>query len=115
MKFTFTRLPDLILVQPRVFEDERGFFFETYREDRFSRSSIDVNFAQDNHSGSQKGVLRGLHYQICQAQGKLMRVISGEVFDAVVDIRRSSPIFEQWPSVNLSSENRYQWNGSGRE
>lgn len=108
MKFIPTRLSDVILVQPGVFEDERGFFFETYREDRFSQSGIDDNFVQDNHSGSRKGVLRGLHYQIRQAQGKLVRVISGEIFDVAVDIRRSSPTFGQWVGVNLSSENKLQ-------
>lgn len=108
MKFTPTRFPDIILVQPRVFEDERGFFFETYREDRFSQSGIDTNFVQDNHSRSQKGVLRGLHYQIRQAQGKLVRAISGAIFDVAVDIRRSSPTFGQWFGVNLSGENKFQ-------
>lgn len=108
MKFIPTRLSDVILVQPGVFEDERGFFFETYRQDRFSQSGIDDNFVQDNHSGSRKGVLRGLHYQIRQVQGKLVRVISGEIFDVAVDIRRSSPTFGQWVGVNLSSENKLQ-------
>ncbi|MDP1714571.1 MAG: dTDP-4-dehydrorhamnose 3,5-epimerase [Anaerolineales bacterium] len=104
MKFTPTQLPDVILVQPRVFEDGRGFFFETYRKDRFSQSGIDVNIVQDNHSASTKGVLRGLHYQIRQPQGKLVRVIVGEVFDVAVDLRRSSPTFGNWVGAILSAE-----------
>lgn len=115
MKFTSTCIPDLIQVQPRVFEDEREFLFEIYREDRYPRSGIDVNIAQNNHCGSQKGFLHGLHYQICQAQGKLVRAISREIFDAAGDIRHSSSTFEQWLGVKLSSRNRHQWDGSERK
>ena len=115
MKFISTHLPDLIQVQPRVFEDEREFLFEIYRKDRYPRSGIDVNFTQDNHYVSKKGVLRGLHYQICQAQGKWVRAISGEIFDAAGDICRSSSTFKQRPGVKLSSRNRYQWDGSERK
>lgn len=108
MKFSPTQLPDVILVQPRVFEDGRGSFFETYREDRFFQSGIDANFVQDNHSASTKGVLRGLHYQIYQPQGKLMRVVVGEVFDVAVDLRRSSPTFGRWVGALLSAEKKNQ-------
>ncbi|MDP2776911.1 MAG: dTDP-4-dehydrorhamnose 3,5-epimerase, partial [Anaerolineales bacterium] len=108
MKFTPTQLPDVILVQPRVFEDGRGSFFETYRDDRFSQSGILANFVQDNHSVSTKGVLRGLHYQIRQPQGKLVRVIIGEVFDVAVDLRRSSPTFGRWVGAILSAEKKNQ-------
>ncbi len=108
MKFTPTQIPDVILVQPRVFEDGRGVFFETYREDRFFQSGIDANFVQDNHSASTKGVLRGLHYQIRQPQGKLMRVVVGEVFDVAVDLRRSSRTFGNWVGAILSAEKKNQ-------
>ena len=108
MKFTPTQLPDVILVQPRVFEDGRGSFFETYREDRFFQSGIVANFLQDNHSASTKGVLRGLHYQIRQPQGKLVRVIVGEVFDVAVDLRRSSRTFGKSVGVILTAEKKNQ-------
>jgi len=108
MKFIPTNLPDVILIQPALFEDQRGFFLETYRKDRFSGNGIEAEFVQDNHSGSTKGVLRGLHYQVRRAQGKLVRVIAGEIFDVAVDIRRSSPTFGSWTSALLSSENRHQ-------
>ncbi len=108
MKFIPTQIPDVILVQPRVFEDGRGVFFETYREDRFFQSGIDANFVQDNHSASTKGVLRGLHYQIRQPQGKLMRVVVGEVFDVAVDLRRSSRTFGNWVGAILSAEKKNQ-------
>jgi len=106
MKFTPTQIPDVILVQPRIFEDGRGVFFETYREDRFFQSGIDANFVQDNHSVSAKGVLRGLHYQIRQPQGKLMRVVVGEVFDVAVDLRRGSRTFGNWVGAILSAGNK---------
>lgn len=115
MKFTSTRRPDLIQVQPRVFEDEKEFLFLICREDRYSRSGIDVNFARNNHYVSQKGVLRRLCYQICRAQGKLVRAVSREMFDAAGDIRRSLSTFEQRLGVNLYSEDRHQWNGSERK
>lgn len=108
MEFIPTKIPDIVLIQPRVYEDPRGYFMETYRLDRFSAGGIPQNFVQENQSCSQKGVLRGLHYQIRQAQGKLVRVISGEIFDIAVDIRRSSPTFGQWVGIILSAENRQQ-------
>lgn len=108
MEFIPTRIPDVVLIKPKVFEDARGFFLETYREDQFIEAGIAQKFVQENHSASQKGVLRGLHYQIRQAQGKLVRVIAGEVFDVAVDIRRSSPTFGQWVGTILSAENKFQ-------
>lgn len=101
-----SELPDVLIIQPRVFEDERGFFLESYQKERFAAAGIPFEFVQDNHSLSRKGVLRGLHYQIRQAQGKLVRVIAGEVFDVAVDIRRSSPTFGRWMGMNLSAENK---------
>jgi len=108
MLFQPTTIPDVLIVKPTIYSDERGFFFETYQSQRFSRAGIRVNFVQDNHSGSMKGTLRGLHYQIQQAQGKLVRVISGEIFDVAVDLRQSSPTFGQWVGVHLSAENKLQ-------
>lgn len=108
MEFIPTQIPDIILIKPKVYEDPRGYFMETYRVDRFSAGGIPQSFVQENQSCSQKGVLRGLHYQIKQAQGKLVRVIAGEVFDIAVDIRRSSPTFGQWVGITLSVENRHQ-------
>lgn len=108
MDFVPTRIPDIILIKPKVYEDPRGYFMETYRVDRFSVGGIPQTFVQENQSLSQRGVLRGLHYQIRQAQGKLVRVISGEIFDIAVDIRRSSPTFGQWIGIILSAENRQQ-------
>ncbi|OZA29597.1 MAG: dTDP-4-dehydrorhamnose 3,5-epimerase [Hydrogenophilales bacterium 17-61-9] len=109
MKATPLAIPDVILLEPRVFGDERGFFFESFNQARFE-SIIDrhVAFVQDNHSRSVKNVLRGLHYQIVQPQGKLVRVVAGEVFDVAVDLRRSSPSFGQWAGVVLSAENKRQ-------
>ena len=106
MKFIPTEIPDVIVIEPRVFGDARGFFMETYQAKIFAEAGIQANFVQDNHSGSQKGTLRGLHYQIRQPQGKLFRVISGEVFDVAVDIRRSSPTFGKWVGKSLSAENK---------
>lgn len=108
MKFLPTEIPDVLIVEPTMFGDERGFFMETYREERFAQLGIHVRFVQDNHSGSRQGVLRGLHYQIVQPQGKLVRVVAGEVFDVAVDIRRSSPTFGRWVGVCLSAKNRHQ-------
>jgi dTDP-4-dehydrorhamnose 3,5-epimerase len=108
MKFLPTEIPDVLIVEPKVLGDERGFFMETYREERFARAGIQVTFVQDNHSGSRQGVLRGLHYQIRQPQGKLVRVVAGAVFDVAVDLRRSSPTFARWVGVNLSAQNRRQ-------
>ncbi|MGB9713199.1 MAG: dTDP-4-dehydrorhamnose 3,5-epimerase [Dissulfurimicrobium sp.] len=102
-----TVIPEVLIIEPKVFGDERGFFFESYNKKRFMElTGIDREFVQDNHSRSIMGVLRGLHYQIRQTQGKLIRVIVGEVFDVAVDIRRSSPNFGKWVSVRLSAENR---------
>ena len=106
MKFVPTPIADVIVVEPQVFGDERGFFMETWRADRFFEAGIEVAVVQDNHSRSSKGVLRGLHYQIQQPQGKLARVISGEVFDVAVDMRKSSPTFGQWVGEILSAENK---------
>lgn len=108
MQFTPTSIPDVILIEPKVFGDDRGFFMETYRTDSFSDAGISVDFVQDNHSGSQRGTLRGLHYQIQQSQGKLVRAVAGELFDVAVDIRRTSPTFGKWVGVTLSAENKRQ-------
>ena len=108
MEFVPTTIPDVLLVKPNIFEDPRGFFLETYRENRFAEAGITQKFVQENHSASERGVLRGLHYQIRQPQGKLVRVIAGEIFDVAVDIRRSSPTFGQWVSIVLSAENKFQ-------
>ena len=94
------------MVEPKIFEDERGFFFESYQKEGFIQAGIPFDFVQDNHSKSQKGTLRGLHYQIKQAQGKLVRVVYGEIFDAAVDIRRSSSTFGKWVGAYLSAENK---------
>lgn len=108
MEFIPTKIPDVILIKPKIFGDERGFFLETYREDKFTQAGISAKFVQENHSSSQEGVLRGLHYQIRQSQGKLVRVIAGEIWDIAVDIRRNSPTFGQWVGIILSAENKYQ-------
>lgn len=108
MQFTSTELPGIILIQPKIFADERGFFLESYRKDRFSAAGIQADFVQDNHSASTQGVLRGLHYQIRQPQGKLVRVVAGEVFDVAVDLRRSSPTFGNWVGVTLSARKKNQ-------
>jgi dTDP-4-dehydrorhamnose 3,5-epimerase len=108
MKFIPTTIPDVILIEPKIYGDQRGFFMETYQTQRYAEVGILDAFIQDNHSGSQQGALRGLHYQIRHPQGKLLRVIAGEIFDVVVDIRRSSPTFGQWVGANLSAENKHQ-------
>jgi dTDP-4-dehydrorhamnose 3,5-epimerase len=105
MKYTPLRIPDIILVEPQVFGDHRGFFMETWRDDDFKEYVADVTFVQDNHSKSGQGILRGLHYQIKHAQGKLVRVISGTVFDVAVDLRKSSDTFGQWVGYTLAGEN----------
>jgi len=107
MEFVPTRLPEVVLIKPRVFGDARGFFFETWQEQEFSAAGIAMPFVQDNHSHSLRHTLRGLHFQILQPQGKLVRVTRGEVFDVAVDIRRSSPRFGQWVGVVLSDANRH--------
>jgi dTDP-4-dehydrorhamnose 3,5-epimerase len=106
-----TSIPGVKIIEPKVFGDERGFFYESFNQNTFrSLTGLDVNFVQDNHSKSQQGVLRGLHYQIQQAQGKLVRVVKGEVFDVVVDLRQSSETFGQWEGITLSEENfRQVW------
>ena len=106
MEFTATQIPDVIVIDPVVYEDARGFFMETWQEKKFRDAGIDARFVQGNHSRSSIGVLRGLHYQVSQAQGKLIRVIQGEAFDVAVDIRKSSPTFGQWVGETLSAGNR---------
>jgi len=101
-----TSLPDVFLLEPRVFGDARGFFMESYNRRTFASLGIDAEFVQDNHSRSAKGVLRGLHYQIHQPQGKLVRVTSGEVYDVAVDLRRHSPSFGRWTGIRLSAEDK---------
>jgi dTDP-4-dehydrorhamnose 3,5-epimerase len=101
-----TDIPDVVLLEPKVFGDDRGFFFESWNARTLASLGINVDFVQDNHSKSQRGVLRGLHYQIRQPQGKLVRVVSGEVYDVAVDVRRSSPTFGKWVAFLLSAENR---------
>ena len=110
MKATRLEIPDVILFEPKVFGDERGFFYESFNQQKFNElSGLNVQFVQDNHSKSQKGVLRGLHYQLPpKAQGKLVRVVQGEVFDVAVDIRKDSPTFGKWVSAILSAENKQQ-------
>lgn len=109
MQIQTTAIPDLLIIEPKVFGDERGFFYESFNERRFTElTGVKTNFVQDNHSKSAKNVLRGLHYQIQQAQGKLVRVIAGEVFDVAVDIRKSSPTFGRWVGVTLSADNKRQ-------
>lgn len=108
MDFEHTKIPELIVLQPKVIGDERGFFMETFRQDDFAASGITGPFVQDNHSGSQQGILRGLHYQIRQPQGKMVRAIVGEIFDVAVDIRRNSPTFGHWEGVLLSAKNKKQ-------
>lgn len=106
MKVIETTIPGVLILEPKVFGDERGFFLESWNRRTFSALGIDSEFVQDNHSRSQRGVLRGLHYQIRQPQGKLVRVVSGEVFDVAVDLRKSSPTFGQWTGVTLSADNK---------
>jgi len=111
MPYTVTKIaiPDVLILEPKVFGDARGFFYESFNAKDFAESTgLDVSFVQDNHSKSAKGVLRGLHYQIQHAQGKLVRVVQGEVFDVAVDLRRSSPTFGQWVGVHLSADNHRQ-------
>ena len=109
MQFTPLAIPDVLLIEPKVFGDDRGFFFESFNERAFNEAvGREVRFVQDNHSRSSKNVLRGLHYQVQQAQGKLVRVVHGAVFDVAVDIRRNSPTFGQWVGEILSAENKRQ-------
>jgi dTDP-4-dehydrorhamnose 3,5-epimerase len=109
MKITPTTIPDVLLIEPKIFGDERGFFFESFSQRIFDEAvGRPVSFVQDNHSKSRRGVLRGLHYQIQNSQGKLVRVTEGEVFDVAVDIRRSSLTFGKWAGVHLSADNKKQ-------
>ena len=105
---TATSLPEILILEPRVFEDNRGYFIESYHDQKFEQAGISSSFVQDNQSGSHGGVLRGLHYQIQQPQGKLVRVVVGEIYDIAVDLRRSSPTFGKWVGESLSAENRKQ-------
>ncbi|MGZ3184504.1 MAG: dTDP-4-dehydrorhamnose 3,5-epimerase [Telluria sp.] len=109
MKAIRTDIPDVVILEPQVFGDDRGFFFESFNERKFRElTGVSSAFVQDNHSKSARNVLRGLHYQIQQAQGKLVRVVAGAVFDVAVDIRRASPTFGKWVGVELSAENKRQ-------
>ena len=105
MKIITTNLPGVIVFEPKVFGDKRGFFLETFREDVLQQAGINTQFVQDNHSRSSKGVLRGLHYQMTQTQGKLVRVATGAVFDVTVDVRHESPTFGQWYGTQLDEDN----------
>jgi dTDP-4-dehydrorhamnose 3,5-epimerase len=114
MKVIPTRFPEVLLLEPRVFGDARGFFFESWNEREFERTGIRARFVQDNHSRSGRSVLRGLHYQIRQPQGKLIRVVAGEIFEVAVDIRRSSPTFARWEGIRLNAESfKMLWIPSG--
>lgn len=108
MKIEATSLPDVLLLEPTVHGDARGYFMETFRQSWFTERGIDALFVQDNQSRSAQGILRGLHYQLEFPQGKLVRVLSGEVYDVAVDLRRSSPTFRQWVGVTLSADNHRQ-------
>jgi dTDP-4-dehydrorhamnose 3,5-epimerase len=108
VKILETALPGVLIVEPKVFGDHRGFFLETYNEQRYREAGIDVHFVQDNHSRSKKGVLRGLHYQLAKPQGKLVWVKRGRVFDVAVDVRKGSPTFGQWAGTILDEENHRQ-------
>lgn len=107
MKFIPSAIPEVILIEPKVFGDHRGFFLETWQHKIFAENGIDYDFVQDNHSKSSQGILRGLHYQMEHTQGKLVRVIEGSVFDVAVDMRRSSATFGQWVGYELSAENHH--------
>ena len=115
MKIIPTSIPEVLIIEPNLVSDSRGFFFESFNEKKFSQNTgLNVRFVQDNHSQSVKGVLRGLHYQIQQPQGKLVRVVRGAVFDVAVDIRKSSPTFGQWAGAELTEENcRQLWAPAG--
>ena len=106
MKFTPTEISDVILIEPDVFGDNRGFFMETWHAEKFAAGGIAADFVQDNHSRSSHGILRGLHYQVTKPQGKLVRVLGGEVFDVAVDLRKNSATFGQWVGMHLSEDNK---------
>ena len=105
MKITPSKIPDVLIIEPDVFGDARGFFMETWHAQKYADAGLDVNFVQDNQSRSKQGILRGLHYQLEQPQGKLVRVSEGSVFDVAVDVRKGSPTFSQWVGIELSGEN----------
>jgi dTDP-4-dehydrorhamnose 3,5-epimerase len=107
MKFTPMSIPDVLLIEPQVFQDERGFFLESYQAEKFTSAGIPYTFVQDNHSASRRDVLRGLHYQVRQPQGKLLRVVVGEIFDVAVDLRRASPTFGKWAGAVLAAQNKH--------
>jgi dTDP-4-dehydrorhamnose 3,5-epimerase len=108
MKISPLKIPEVLLIEPDVFGDSRGFFMESWHRKKYADAGLDVDFVQDNHSRSGKGVLRGLHYQLVHPQGKLVRVVTGVVFDVAVDIRKGSPTFGQWVGAELSEDNRRQ-------
>ena len=114
MKFHKTPIEGVVLIDPQVFGDERGFFMETWQAAKFAAAGIDATFVQDNHSRSTQWTLRGMHMQVEHTQGKLVRVTSGSVFDVVVDLRRSSPSFGQWWAIELSDQNHAKWFGCRR-
>jgi dTDP-4-dehydrorhamnose 3,5-epimerase len=104
-----TAIPEVIILEPKVFPDDRGYFYETYQSKNYAQAGVSTDFPQDNQSRSMRHVIRGLHYQIQQPQGKLVRVVSGSVFDVAVDIRKSSPTFGKWVGAELSAENKHQF------
>lgn len=106
MNIKTTKIPDVLILEPKVFGDDRGFFLESYNQKTFAEIGLDRHFVQDNHSRSARNVLRGLHYQLGQPQGKLVRVVVGAIWDVTVDLRRSSPTFGQWVAEELSAENK---------
>jgi len=107
VEVTKTKIPDVLIIEPQIFGDQRGFFFESFNQKVFQeKTGLDINFVQDNHSRSAKNVLRGLHYQVKQPQGKLVRVVAGEVYDVAVDIRKDSPTVGEWVGIHLSAENK---------
>ena len=109
MKIISTEIPDILIIEPQIFHDNRGFFFEAFNLKKFTdKTGINVSFVQDNHSYSKQNVLRGLHYQIEQPQGKLVRAVAGSIFDVAVDIRKSSPTFGKWVGYEISAENKRQ-------
>jgi dTDP-4-dehydrorhamnose 3,5-epimerase len=108
MEFSPSSIPDVLFIQPKILSDDRGFFMEVYRAELFTKVGLNVEFVQDNHSGSRQGILRGLHYQIKQPQGKLVRVVNGQIFDVAVDLRKNSPTLGKWVGGYLSSQNRMQ-------
>ena len=109
MKITRTDIPEVLIVEPQVFSDERGFFFESFNQKNWREATgLERPFVQDNHSSSKQHVLRGLHYQVVKPQGKLVRVVAGEIFDVAVDLRRESPTFRRWVGIRLSADNRRQ-------